>query len=85
MRAAVEISLYPLTDVYRPLILDFIRRLNQHAALIVRTNSLSTQIWGELDQLMQILSLEMAHGAAGSPQLVFVLKVLPGVAPPDPA
>ena len=83
MRAAVEISLYPLTDVYRPLIRDFIDRLNQHPQLIVRTNSLSTQIWGELDQLMQILSQEMAHGGAGSPQLVFVLKVLPGLPPPD--
>jgi uncharacterized protein YqgV (UPF0045/DUF77 family) len=82
MRAAVEISMYPLAHEYRPLIRDFIRRLNQHPQMIVRTNALSTQIWGELDQVMQLLTVEMAHSAAGGPQLVFVLKVLPGIAPP---
>ena len=84
MRAAVEISMYPLTADYRPPILAFIDRLNGHAGLIVKTNALATQIWGPLDLIMNALAVEMARSAANAPQLVFVMKVLPGLAPPDP-
>lgn len=83
MRAAVEISMYPLTGDYRVPIQSFIDRLNTHPGLIVRTNALSTQIWGELDRIMAVLTEEMSLAAsAGSPQLVFVMKVLPGLGPP---
>jgi uncharacterized protein YqgV (UPF0045/DUF77 family) len=50
--------------------------------LVVRTNAMSTQIWGALDRMMAILNEEIARAAAGAPQLVFVMKVLPGLAPP---
>ena len=83
MRAAVEISMYPLTGEYRPPIQAFIDRLNTHAGLTIRTNSLATQIWGPLDQVMRVLTQEMTRSAASAPQLVFVMKVLPGLAPPD--
>jgi len=82
MRTAVEISLYPLTDPYRPVIRSFIDRLNTHTGIVIRTNALSTQIWGELDAVMQILTAEMARSAAADTQLVFVIKVLPGLPPP---
>ncbi len=52
MRAAVEISMYPLTGDYRPPIQAFIDRLNTHPELTVQTNALATQIWGPLDQIM---------------------------------
>lgn len=84
MRAAVEISMYPLTGDYRPPIQAFIDRLNTHPDLIVQTNSLATQVWGPLDQVMAALTEEMTRAAApGAPQLVFVMKVLPGLAPPN--
>jgi uncharacterized protein YqgV (UPF0045/DUF77 family) len=83
MRAAVDISMYPLTGDYRPPIQAFIDRLNTHPELIVKTNSLATQIWGPLDQVMSILTEEMTRSAANAPQLIFVMKVLPGLAPPD--
>jgi uncharacterized protein YqgV (UPF0045/DUF77 family) len=82
MRAAIEISLYPLTDPYRPAIRAFIDRLNSHAELRVRSNALSTQVWGELDRMMLVLGEEMSRAAGAGAQLVFVLKVLPGLAPP---
>jgi uncharacterized protein YqgV (UPF0045/DUF77 family) len=87
MRAAVEISMYPLAGDYRPPIQAFIDRLNTHPDLTVWTNTLATQIWGPLDRIMAILTEEMTRsaGAAGSPQLVFVMKVLPGLDPPDSA
>jgi uncharacterized protein YqgV (UPF0045/DUF77 family) len=87
MRAAVEISMYPLTGDYRLPIQAFIDRLNTHPGLHVQTNALATQIWGPLDQIMAILTQEITRGAAapGAPQLVFVMKVLPGLGPPDSA
>ena len=84
MRAAVEISMYPLTGDYRPPIQAFIDRLNTHSGLVVKTNALATQIWGPLDRVMSVLTEEMARSAGGPAQLVFVMKVLPGLPPPDP-
>ncbi len=83
MRAAVEISMYPLTGDYRPPIQAFIDRLNTHPGLVVKTNHLATQIWGPLDRVMSVLTEEMTRSAGGAAQLVFVMKVLPGLAPPD--
>ena len=87
MRSAVEISMYPLTRDYLAPIQAFIDRLNTHPGLIVHTNALATQIWGPLDQVMAILTQEIARSASpvDTPQLVFVMKVLPGLRPPDSA
>jgi uncharacterized protein YqgV (UPF0045/DUF77 family) len=82
MRAAVEISMYPLASEYRPKIQAFIDRLNLHADLVVETNSLSTQVWGALERIFTVLAEEMTRSAAEGPQLVFVMKVLPGISPP---
>jgi uncharacterized protein YqgV (UPF0045/DUF77 family) len=82
IRSAVEISMYPLTGDYRPPIQAFIDRLNAYEGLVVRTNELSTQVWGALDRVMEILADEIERSAAGGPQLIFVMKVLPGLAPP---
>ena len=84
MRAAVDISMYPLTGEYRPPIQAFIDRLNTHAGLVVKTNALATQIWGPLDQVMRVLTEEMERSAGAGAQLIFVMKVLPGLAPPEP-
>jgi uncharacterized protein YqgV (UPF0045/DUF77 family) len=81
MRAAVEISMYPLTGEYLSPIQAFIDRLNTHPGLKVQTNALSTQVWGPLERIMSILADEMARAAENAPQLVFVMKVLPGLAP----
>ena len=79
--------MYPLTRDYLAPIQAFIDRLNTHPGLIVHTNALATQIWGPLDQVMAILTQEIARSAspADTPQLVFVMKLLPGVRPPDSA
>ena len=87
MRSAVEISMYPLTGEYLSHIQAFIDRLNIDPGFIVRTNALATQIWGPLDRVMAMVTQEMTRSAekAGAPQLVFVIKVLPGLAPPEGA
>ena len=82
MRAAIDISMYPLNGDYRAPIQAFIDRLNTHPHLLVKTNALATQIWGEMDHILRVLNEEMTRSAGEGPQLVFVLKVLPGLAPP---
>ena len=82
MQSAVEISMYPLTGEYRPLIKAFIDRLNTYPDMTVRTNALSTQVWGPLDRVLAMVAAEIERSASGAPQLVFVMKVLPGLAPP---
>jgi uncharacterized protein YqgV (UPF0045/DUF77 family) len=82
MHSAVEISMYPLAGDYRPLIQAFIDRLNTHPELVVVTNALSTQVWGDLDRVMAILAAEMQRAAVEGPQPVFVMKVLPGLKAP---
>ena len=82
MRAAIEISMYPLSGDYRPRIQAFIDRLNAYPELRVLTNTLSTQIWGDLERMFAILAHEMSRSAGEGPQLVYAMKVLPGVAPP---
>ena len=82
MQSAVEISMYPLAEDYRPLIQAFIDRLNTYPELRVLTNALSTQIFGPLDRVMAILAAEIERAATAAPQLVFVMKVLPRLTAP---
>jgi uncharacterized protein YqgV (UPF0045/DUF77 family) len=82
MQAAVEISMYPLGGDYRLHIQAFIDRLNTYPELRVQTNALSTQVWGALERIMTILAEEMGRSAGAGPQLVYVMKVLPGLPAP---
>jgi uncharacterized protein YqgV (UPF0045/DUF77 family) len=80
MQIGVEISLYPLTEGFGPEIHDFIARLTAVADLKVVSSSLSTQIFGEYEQVFGVLQRELrttfAARAAHSGKAAFVLKVL---------
>lgn len=75
MNASIEISYYPLHDDYISPIKDFIYRLNQYGEIEVITNGMSTQIFGEYDQLMSIVSNEIKKSFE-LPHSVFVLKIV---------
>jgi uncharacterized protein YqgV (UPF0045/DUF77 family) len=76
MKASVEISMYPLDAGYGTPILKFISRLRQHAGLTVQSNNMSTQIFGEYDLLMAILTQEMKHSFEEEKTVVMVMKVV---------
>ena len=76
MRIAVDISLYPLDADFIPPIEDVIERLNQHAALEVETNTMSTQVRGEYDDVMAALSREMRVSFEQLPKAVFAIRIL---------
>lgn len=73
MKISVDISYYPLTEEFVPLILDFIARLNQHPGIEVATNGMSTQVFGEYDQVMSVITREMKVSCE-LPHSVFVMK-----------
>ncbi len=76
MKAAIEISMYPLNEEYEPPILDFIGRLNKYSGIRVQTNSMSTQISGEYDVIMDILQQEMKTSFERGKTVAMVMKVI---------
>ena len=76
MDIGVEISLYPLCDEYLEPIRQIIARFNSHPGLRVVTNSMSTQLFGPLEQVLPLLNREIARTFAEQRKAVFVMKVL---------
>ncbi len=76
MDIGVEISLYPLHQQYIPPIDDFIARLNADKTLRVVTNSMSTQVFGDYEAVMQRLTRELRASFERNDKAVFVMKVL---------
>lgn len=76
MKAAIELSMYPLNQNYEPPILDFIERLNKHKGIRVETNSMSTQISGDYDEIASIVQREMKTSFEQGGTVVMVMKVI---------
>ena len=82
MEIGVEMSLYPLNADFIPPIQDFIDRLNAHGRFKVVTNSMSTQVFGEYDEVFNVLVREIRETFLHNAKAVFVMKVLGPLAPP---
>lgn len=78
MKLSVEISMYPLKDEYIPAIQHFIDRLNTHPDLHVLTNTMSTQIFGDYDIVMDVLKNEMRLSYEQFGRAIFVCKFIDG-------
>lgn len=75
MNTSVEISYYPLNVEYIPPIKGFIERLNNYKQLNVKTNGMSTQVFGDYREVMNALSIEIEKSFE-LPHSVFVLKII---------
>lgn len=76
MQLSVEISKYPLTQNYIPEIQSFIERLNTYATIKVVTNTMSTQIFGEYDDVMNALKNEMKTSFEKDVKQIMVVKFI---------
>ncbi len=76
MQVAVDISLYPLDEDFIPPIKDVIRRLSQHDGVEVEYNRMSTQLRGDFDTVMPLLSAEIRSTFENVPKAVFAIKIL---------
>lgn len=82
MMLTVEISMYPLQADYRPLISDFIERLNRnYSHLRINTTITATTVIGEYDAVMQMLGDMMRWSNATHGRAVFVTKFIPDYDP----
>jgi len=83
MKASLEISLYPLNEEYKPAIRAFIKRLDEHKDVDVIPNTMSTQVFGELDDIMPVLHKEIEKSWKEYGRSIFVCKFLKGDRRPD--
>ena len=58
MKISVELTLTPLHDDYEPAIIHFIKKLRD-SNLKVLENPLSTQVYGDYDEVMALLTSEI--------------------------
>jgi uncharacterized protein YqgV (UPF0045/DUF77 family) len=75
MNTSIEISYYPLNVEYIPPIKNFIERMNGYANLRVQTSGMSTQIFGDYDEVMDALKTEIKKSFE-LPHSVFVMKII---------
>ena len=76
MNISVEISMYPLTKKYEAPILKFIEQLHQHPNLTITTNTMSTQIFGNYDEVMNALTPEIRAAFMAEPTTIMVMKII---------
>lgn len=76
MKASVDISLYPLADEYIPAIKEFIERVQQYPEVAVVRTDLSTQLYGDYDQIMDLLKVEVRLSWEKFGKGIFVIKFL---------
>lgn len=77
MYLSVQLSYYPLHEEYKAPIKALIKRL-ESSGLEVYPNRMSTQIFGEFDEVMKILSDTMKWSFQQFGKAVFVANFLEG-------
>ena len=78
MQISIEVSLYPLSENFISPIDNFISCLKKYDSIEVRTNNMSTQLFGEFDDLIKILKVEMEKIFKNETNSVFNLKIVNG-------
>ena len=78
MQATVEISLYPLHQDYENRVLNFLEKINKYNNLVIETNGMSTQIFGDYHLIMEMLTKEM-QDVLESQYAMFVFKIGKGI------
>jgi hypothetical protein len=85
MDIGVEISLYPLQEQFGTAIHRFIDRLNADGRFRVVSNSMSTQVFGPYDEVLDLVRREFRDTFAGleatGGKAVFVMKVFGPLSP----
>lgn len=77
MKITIEISNYPLSEEFEPIIIDFIERC-QASELTTKVNATSTHIQGDYDRVMDVLKKEIKYSFEKYGKMIFVVKILKG-------
>nr|WP_298792754.1 YkoF family thiamine/hydroxymethylpyrimidine-binding protein [uncultured Allomuricauda sp.] len=75
MNISVELTLTPLQDNFEPPIIDFIKKLRA-SGLRVLENPLSTQVYGNYDAVMDLLTSEIKETFNNLEHVVLTMKMV---------
>ena len=79
MQVSVELSLYPLQDNYKPIVLAFLEDLAATAENVeIRTSNMSTRLFGEYAAVTDLLNQTMLRSMQKFGKVVFVAKYIQG-------
>lgn len=76
LQASLDISMYPLHEEYCEDIIAFIERLKQSAKVHVVQNTMSTQVFGNYHDIMDLLTEEVEKVLQNTPKTMFILKLI---------
>ena len=76
MKTSIEISYYPLNNSFIPHVKAFIKRLQTYDSIVVKPNTMSTQVFGEYENLMSIINKEIKKSFDDLPHSVFIVKII---------
>ncbi len=68
--------MYPLYKNYKPLIIDFIKKLRSYPQIKIKTNGMSTQLFGNYESVMSILNTEIGIAFKDNKSIVFNIKIV---------
>lgn len=74
MQITVEISFYPLTDLYKKPVTEFINEIAENKEIIIEPGTMSTLIIGEYDDVMKLIEQKLKNFMEKYPA-VFSLKL----------
>ena len=83
MQVTLEITMYPLADGYKEAIKSFLQRLNKIDNIEVITNGVSTQVFGDYDDVMEGYSDVLKPSLEGETAIAVVSKIINSHLPPD--
>lgn len=75
MKISVELTLTPLQDDFEPPIINFIQKLRA-SGLTVLENPLSTQVYGDYDAVMSMLTTEIKETFANTDKVLLYMKLV---------
>lgn len=76
LTVSLEISMYPLRDEFLPSIDLFLEKIHSVEGLKVKTNVMSTQVFGPFDLAFNSVQQAIKDIYSGGGQFPFVIKVL---------
>ena len=75
MKISVELTLTPLSDNFEPPIIDFIKSLRASDFKVLE-NPLSTQVYGDYDELMPFLNDKVRSSFEALDHVVLTMKIV---------
>lgn len=76
MKISVELSMYPLNEGYKESITAFVKQLREYPNVVVETNGMSSHIYGDYEQVMDLIKKEAGPVFSGDQKVVMVMKMV---------